>query len=67
MNLNFREWFGHAILDDPEPASEIPYKLNKGANPLCDLSPLPGNKPRKDDPLLSAINAHLKPKRQKKN
>lgn len=64
MILNFKEWFGHAILDDPEPASEIPYKLNKGANPLCDLSPLPGNKARQDDPLLNALS---KKKKQKKD
>lgn len=49
--LEFKKWaesiFGRGIMDDPEPASQIPLWLNKiqnGAFPQYDLEPLPGNK-----------------------
>jgi len=51
MKLEFKKWaesiFGRGILDEPEPASQIPIWLNKiqnGAFPQYDLEPLPGNK-----------------------
>lgn len=46
MELNFKKWlesvFGQPV-DEPEPASETPRKLNNGALPRYDLEPLPGN------------------------
>lgn len=49
--LNFKQWiesiFGRGILDDPEPASQIPLDINKRQNqafPQYDFEPLPGNK-----------------------
>ena len=51
VRLEFKKWaesiFGRGIMDDPEPASQIPMWLNKiqnGAFPQYDLEPLPGNK-----------------------
>jgi len=51
VRLEFKKWaesiFGRGIMDDPEPASQIPLWLNKiqnGAFPQYDLEPLPGNK-----------------------
>ena len=51
VSLEFKRWvesiFGRAVMDDPEPASQIPLWLNKmqnGAFPQYDLEPLPGNK-----------------------
>jgi hypothetical protein len=51
VHLEFKKWaesiFGRGIMDDPEPASQIPLWLNKiqnGAFPQYDLEPLPGNK-----------------------
>ena len=51
VRLEFKKWaesiFGRGIMDDPEPASQIPMWLNKiqnGAFPQYDLEPLPSNK-----------------------
>jgi hypothetical protein len=47
VELKFKKWlesiFGQPV-DEPEPASETPRKLNNGAFQRYDLEPLPGNK-----------------------
>ena len=54
VELNFRKWtesiFGKGIMDEPEPASEIPMMLNKiqnGAFPSYDAND--------NDPLMAII------------
>lgn len=61
--LNFKKWaesiFGRGIMDEPEPASEIPMTLNKiqnGAFPSYDT--------QDEDPLMAIIKRRHR-KRQK--
>jgi hypothetical protein len=65
IDLNFKKWaesiFGQGIMDDPEPASEIPMWLNKiqnGAFPSYDVP--------ESDPLMANIKKRLKDKKMKK-
>lgn len=63
MELNFKKWaesiFGRAVLDDPEPASELPRHLNNGAVPRYEVPDV--------DPLMANINKKCRRNRKSKN
>ena len=54
IELDFKKWiesiFGKGILDEPEPASEIPMILNKIQN-----GAFPSYNPKDSDPLMTII------------
>lgn len=66
INLKFKEWvesiFGQGILNDPEPASEIPMWLNKIQN-----GAFPSYNVKESDPLMANIKKRLKNKRINNN
>ena len=62
IELNFKKWaesiFSRSIMDDPEPASEIPMILNKIQN-----GAFPSYNPDENDPLITIIKKRHKRKR----
>lgn len=66
IELDFKTWtesiFGRGILDEPEPASEIPMWINKIQN-----GAFPSYNAPESDPLMSNIKKKFKNRNGKNN